>query len=316
MKKIYLIIAICTSSVLATGQVFWTETFGTGCNQGQLASAFTGANGAWTIASTGTNDATANTFYIGAQEAGNAIGSCGTGCVGTVDATLHVGNIAIALVSLVADNGASYFSGVAGACGALGICATTNRRAESPIINCTGRSTITLSCGYMENGDGTNDDASLWYSADGGTTWTLLNNMAKTALGTCAPQGMWTAYSFALPASANNNAFVKIGFNWTNNDDGLGTDPSFAVDDIVLTATSVGIADATSSGVEVFANGSNVIVKSNDAVQLQGVYDVLGRTITSTLENNTINLETQPSGVYFVRVIVKEQVYTKKVFIK
>lgn len=316
MKKIYLILAICTSAFIANAQVFWTEDFGTGCNQGQLASAFTGVNGAWTIASTGTNDATANTFYIGAQEAGNTIGSCGTGCTGTVDATLHVGNIAIAVASLPADNGASYFSGVAGACSGFGVCATTNRRAESPIINCTGRSTITLACGYMENGDGTTDDASLYYSPDGGTTWTLLNNMAKTAFGTCSPQGMWTAYSFALPASANNNAFVKIGFNWTNNDDGVGTDPSFAVDDITLTATSVGIADATSSTVEVFANGSNVIIKSNDAVQLQGVYDVLGRTITSTLENNTINLEAQPAGVYFVRVIVKDQVYTKKVFIK
>ncbi len=316
MKKIYLILAICTSSVLATGQVFWTETFGTGCNQGQLASAFTGANGAWTIASTGTNDATANTFYIGAQEAGNAIGSCGTGCAGTVDATLHVGNIAIAIVSLVADNGASYFSGVAGACAAVGICATTNRRAESPIINCTGKSGITLSCGYMENGDATTDDASLWYSADGGTTWTLLNNMAKTTLGTCAPQGTWTAYSFALPASANNNATVKIGFNWTNNDDGLGTDPSFAVDDITLSGLSVGITDASSESLQVFANGSSVIIKSNDVVQLQGVFDVLGRTITASLENNTINLEAQPSGVYFVRVIVNGQTFTKKVFIK
>jgi len=316
MKKIYLILAICTSAFITNAQVFWTENFGTGCNQGQLASAFTGANGAWTIASTGTNDATANTFYIGAQEAGNAIGACGTGCTGTIDATLHVGNVAIALVSLAADNGASYFSGVTGACSSLGICATTNRRAESPIINCTGRTSITLSCGYMENGDGVNDDATLWYSADGGTTWTLLNNMAKTLFGTCSPQGMWTAYSFALPASANNNAFVKIGFNWTNNDDQVGTDPSFAVDDIVLSTPPTGIADASAESLEIFATGGNVIIKSNDVVNLQGVFDMLGRTITCSLENNTINLETQPSGIYFVRVDVKGQTYTKKVFIK
>lgn len=300
---------MCTSAFIANAQVFWTEDFGTGCNTGQLASAYTGTNGAWTVASTGTNDPYANVFYIGAEEAGNAIGMCGTGCTGTVDATLHLSTA----VALTGDVGAAYFSG--GFCGS-GLCAVTNTRAESPIINCTGRTSITLSCAYMENGQTTLDDASLWYSADGGTTWTLLNNMAKTALGTCAPQGMWTAYSFALPASANNNATVKIGFNWTNNDDGIGTDPSFAVDDITLSTPSVGIADATSSSVEVFANGSNVIIKSNDVVQLQGVYDVLGRTITSTLENNTVNLEAQPAGVYFVRVIVKEQVYTKKVFIK
>ncbi|PCH92367.1 MAG: hypothetical protein COB85_08235, partial [Bacteroidetes bacterium] len=50
----------------------------------------------------------------------------------------------------------------------------------------------------------------------------------------CSPQGTWTAFSILLPASANNNDSVKIGFNWTNNDDGVGTDPSVAIDDITL----------------------------------------------------------------------------------
>jgi hypothetical protein len=315
MKKIYLLFTLFSYTVASNAQVFWTEDFGTGCSQGQLASAYTGTNGAWTIASTGTNDATANTFYIGAQEAGNAVGACGTACVGTVDATLHVGNVAIALVSLAADGGASYFAGVAGAC-ALGICATTNKRAESPIINCTGQSSISISFAYLENGATTLDDASLWYSADGGTTWSLLNNMAKTPLGACAPQGTWTAYSFALPASANNNATVKIGFNWTNNDDGVGTVPSFAVDDITLSTPALGVADVTVSSLDVFATGNIIKIKSLDAVKLQGVYDVLGRTISASLENNTINMEAQPSGIYFVRVEAKGQLYTKKVFIK
>jgi Secretion system C-terminal sorting domain len=315
MKKIYLFVTLFSTVVIADAQVFWTEDFGTGCNQGQLASAYTGSNGAWTISSTGTNDATANTFYIGAQEAGNAVGACGTGCVGSVDATLHVGNVAIALVSIAADGGASYFSGVSGAC-ALGICATTNKRAESPIINCTGQSSITISFAYLENGATTLDDASLWYSADGGTTWSLLNNMAKTPLGACAPQGTWTAYSFALPASANNNSTVKIGFNWTNNDDGLGTDPSFAVDDITLSTPALGVLDVTVSSLDIFATGNSIKIKSLDAIKLQGVYDVLGRTISASLENNTINMEAQPSGIYFVRVEAKGQLYTKKVFIK
>lgn len=316
MKKLYSLLTISALAVSANAQVFWTEDFGTGCNQGQLASAFTGANGAWTIAATGTNDATANTFYVGAQEAGNAIGACGTGCAGTIDATLHVGNIAIPLASLPADQGAAYFAGVTGACSAVGVCATTNRRAESPVINCTGRSSITISFGYMENGDGTNDDASLWYSADGGSTWSLLNNMPKTLFGTCSPQGMWTAYSFSLPASANNNATVKIGFNWTNNDDQVGTDPSFAVDDITLSTLATGVTDASIAGLEVFATGNKIMINSPSAVQLNGIYDVLGSKITASMENNTVNMETQPSGIYFVRVEVKGQVYTKKVFIK
>ena len=300
--------AISSSALIANAQVFWTEDFGTGCTA-VLASTFSGTNGSWTLASTGTNDTYANTFFVSAQEAGNAIGACGTGCTGTIDASLHVGGA----VALTGDMGASYNAG--GLCSAT-ICVITNKRAESPVINCSGKTTISISFGYMENGQTTFDDASLWYSPDGGTTWSLLNNMAKTLLGSCSPQGTWTAYTFALPVSANNNPTVKIGFNWTNNDDGVGTDPSFAVDDITLSTPATGIADPASSSFEIFANGNTVNVKSVEPIKLQGVYDLLGRTITSSLENNMINMESQPSGIYFVRIEMKGQVYTKKVFIK
>jgi hypothetical protein len=40
-----------------------------------------------------------------------------------------------------------------------------------------------------------------------------------------------------LPASANNNPNVRIGFRWINNDDGDATDPSFAADDVEVTGT-------------------------------------------------------------------------------
>ncbi|MGZ4033285.1 MAG: T9SS type A sorting domain-containing protein [Bacteroidia bacterium] len=313
MKKIYLILAISSSALIANAQVFWTEDFGTGCNQGQLVSSYTGTNGTWTLASTGTNDTYANTFFVGAQEAGNAVGTCGSGCTGTVDASLHVGNVAISAVGLAADNGASYFNG--GAC-SVGYCASTNRRAESPVINCSGKTNITISFAYMENGQTTLDDASLWYSADGGTTWSLLDNMAKTPLGSCSPQGTWTAYSFSLPASANNNSTVKIGFNWTNNDDGTGTDPSFAVDDITLSVIPLGISEISSSSLEVFSGGENITIKSSEPYKLYGVYDVLGRNVTSAIENNSINMEAQPTGIYFVRVEIKGQLYTKKVYVK
>jgi hypothetical protein len=316
MKKIYLLGLICTSSLIGSAQVFWTEDFGTGCNRGQLASAYSGTNGAWAIGSSGTNDAYANTFFVGAQADGNAVGACGSACTG-VDASLHVSNIALVIsgfFSVGADTGASYFSG---GLGSFGYPAITNRRAESPVINCTGKTSITVAFAYLENGATTLDDASLMYSSDGGTTWALLNNMAKTAVGTCAALGTWTAYSFPLPPSANNNPLVKIGFNWTNNDDGIGTDPSFAVDDITLSSSSsVGIADVNTAALEVFSAGNNIVVKSTDVVKLNGVYDVLGRNIAASLENNTINMEAQPAGIYFVKVEVKGQLYTKKVFIK
>lgn len=58
-------------------------------------------------------------------------------------------------------------------------------------------------------------------------------DLAKTAV--CAGQGTWTNHAIALPASANNNANVRIGFRWVNNNDGTGADPSFAVDDVQIT---------------------------------------------------------------------------------
>lgn len=219
------------------GGVFWSENFGTGCSQGQLASSYSGVNGAWSITSTGTNSAQSNKWYVSATEAGMGAGVCGNGCLSNAsltNRTLHIGaNDGITST----DPGAAYNAG--GFCGFL-FCVTTNWRAESPTINCTGQSGITLSFNYMEYGSGTTDNATLWYFD--GSTWSLLVDLPKTLCCggvTCTGsiQGLWTAYSISLPASANNNPNVKIGFNWTNNDDGVGTDPSFAVDDVQLSTT-------------------------------------------------------------------------------
>ena len=69
----------------------------------------------------------------------------------------------------------------------------------------------------------------MWYFD--GATWTQIDNMPKTIV--CGSgQGQWGTRTIVLPASANNNANVKIGYRWVNNDDGAGSDPSFAVDDI------------------------------------------------------------------------------------
>ncbi|MBN2729544.1 MAG: gliding motility-associated C-terminal domain-containing protein [Bacteroidales bacterium] len=229
MQKLFTFILLLIFAGAVHAQVFWTEDFGTGCNQGQLANAVAGSNGTWAITSTGTNSANANTWYISAAENGNPAGSCGSGCGS--DRTLHLGNIELLGGFIAADGGASYYAGGLGD-------PTTNIRAESPTINCTGRSNITVDFVYMEYGDGTNDNATMWYYD--GSTWALLIDLPKTPFGSCSPQGLWTAYSINLPATANNNANVKIGFNWTNNADNAGTDPSFAVDDISLSVPSAG----------------------------------------------------------------------------
>jgi hypothetical protein len=230
-------IIFTVSSGGAGSTVVWAEDFGTGCNQGQLANGFDAGNGAWSVSSTGANDVEANLFFVSATEQIGA-GNCGTGCGGTNDRTLHVGNAAIPLFGIPSDGGASYNAG--GLCGSF-FCVETNIRAESPVINLTGESSIELIFDYIEFGDAVNDNAELWYFD--GAVWALLVDLPKTSCcgGPCGGnQGSFTSYSINLPASADNNANVKIGFNWTNNDDGVGTDPSFAVDNIELITTNPG----------------------------------------------------------------------------
>ncbi|MGZ3864326.1 MAG: T9SS type B sorting domain-containing protein [Bacteroidia bacterium] len=192
--------------------VFYTEDFST-------------AGAGWTFnVVTGAEGADPN-FWKSSDDEGGGLtaGSCGV--AGNGNNTLFVTSVANP------NGGAAYDAG--GLCGIL-FCPQADRRTESPVINCTGKSSITLKFNYIENGDATNDNATVWYND--GTGWVLLDDPAKTA--TCGGQGTWTAYSFALPASADNNPNVQIAFRWVNNDDGVGTDPSFAVDDITLSFPS------------------------------------------------------------------------------
>jgi len=220
-------------------QAVWGEEFENGCAAGCYASAYaTGPNGAWTVTNTGVNGACANRWFISCQENGGAVGTCGVGCGN--NETLHVGND----IACVSPNGCFFCP--TGDCGAAydascppALCfvccscnsAQTDQRAESPIINLTGITGMTLTFNYMEGGQAALDNATVWYF--NGAVWALLADMPKTVV--CAGQGTWTAFSIALPASANNNANVRVGFRWVNNNDGSGADPSIAVDDVQIT---------------------------------------------------------------------------------
>lgn len=214
------------------GGIFWTEAFQNGCAANCLATGYTGPNGTWTVTTLSPDEGcgpadSPNIWYVSGAECGNVAGACGTGC-GTTDPSLHIGSTSLG------DMGASFDNG--GYCPLLGWPGTqSDARSESPSINCTGQSTITLSFNYIENGNGVLDNATLWYFD--GTSWSQLIDLPKTLWGSCSPQGLWTAYSTILPVSANNNSNIKIGFRWINNDDMAGTDPSFAVDDITLSTT-------------------------------------------------------------------------------
>jgi len=235
MKKLLLCIAVISCMYIKAQTTFWTENFGasSGCDNGSLATAYTSTNGAWTTSNTGTNDTYANSWYISAAEAGMGVNNCGDGCgntSGLTNRTLHVG-IDFSLLSLY-DQGAIYLAGSG---------ANTNKRIMSPTINCNGKSGISLHFNYIMWGILNADYAQVQYSPDNGANWINLGIPAQTPTTSCSGQGLWTSYSVALPATADNNATVKIGFRWQNTD-ATGADPSFAVDDIeVIAATSVSI---------------------------------------------------------------------------
>jgi len=236
MKKSILAVAVLIvfSSAVWAQDLIWEEDFGTGCNQGQLATAYAGPNGNWTMTNTGTNTATSNTWYVSAAENGMAPGQCGAGCGS--NRTLHLG-----AVFLGADPGAAYYdSGLPSFCAAFGACGATDRRAESPAINATGYTDLTLTFDYIEGGN-TTDNATLWYNP--GSGWVQLEDTPKTlCCGGVACngslQGLWTSRTVSLPATADENPSFRFAFRWINNDDGIATDPSFAVDNIKVFGTS------------------------------------------------------------------------------
>lgn len=241
MKKIILAI-IFFAALRSVGQsTFFTENFETGAP-------------GWTAnIVTGTEGSDPNFFTISDNEGGVLPPGCGVASNG--NKTLHITSV------FNPSGGASYDAG--GFCGIL-YCPQTNRRTESPTINCSSKSNIVLRFDFIANGEGLNDNANIQYF--NGTTWSVLVASIKSPL--CGSgQGQWTHDTVSLPASANNNPNVKIAFGWINNDDGAGTDPSLAINNVsvtyytpVLTTTVQSVVNVSCFGA---ANGSAQINVSN-----------------------------------------------------
>lgn len=299
IKKALLLLQSMILAAAVHGQVFWTETFENGCTSACDVSGYTsGPNGAWTVTSTGTNGFDANNFYVSCAEPGFNAGQCSSSPCAANNATLYVGVIP-SLLGFIPD-GATYLAG------GLGFWfPQTDKRAESPSINCTGKSNITLAFNYIENGQGSTDNATLWYFD--GSTWTQLSDMNKTTV--CGSgEGTWTAFTITLPASADNNPGIKIGFRWVNNDDNQGTDPSFAVNDITLSAPGGGTAPTaafTASATTVCTGGCiNFTNTSTGGPFTTTSWTFTGATPSSSNANNPTNICYNAPGTYQVSLTV------------
>jgi hypothetical protein len=319
MKRLYtsaFITLICLPAFAQTP--FWTEDFGTGCDQGQSITAYSGPNGSWTMTDATSLNNAANKFYVSATEANTGENNCGDGCGingSLTDRTLHVAGVYVEYMGFPivdADLGASYN---AGGLQSVGFQSATDIRAESPMIDCSGKANVTLRFLYMEGGQGSIDNATLM--ANYGSGWVLVADLAKTPTD-CAPQGRWTAYEVALP-SADGQANVQIGFHWVNNDDGAGADPSFAVDDLeVFEDMTTGITSLSkANGISVTNDHGQLELTLSDIheqIEVVNGFDMLGQQVFSRPMNaNHARLDLSAyCGMLVLQVEASNGTFTRK----
>jgi hypothetical protein len=171
------------------------------------------------------------------------------------------------------------------------------------------------------------DFGQVYYKIGAGP-WTLLSGLPQTTCGnaactstnavcTATSRGVWSTFSTILPSACNNTPSFFLGFRWQNNGDNIGTNPSFAIDDIVLSAgISMGIdpLQIKQSQFNIYPNPShdklNVVTNSVQQIRLQlEIMDVLGRV---SLRNNnlafepgianTLDISELPKGIYFLKI--------------
>jgi gliding motility-associated-like protein len=213
----------------------------------------------WTLnVSTGVNGVDNNFWTVSDAEGGVLPSGCGVG--GNGNKTLHITSV------FFPTGGAAYDAG--GFCGVL-FCPETNMRAESPAFSTVGANNTSLSFDFISNGQALLDNASVWYNS--GTGWTQLVNSIKSPV-CVSGQGEWTNFTVPLPASCNNNPNVQVAFNWTNNDDGVGTDPSVAVNNVLV---------YNSGPVTVSCSGTDTVVIAQPAVLASNTVNITDANCSS-----------------------------------
>ena len=176
---------------------------------------------AWTLnVQSGLNGPDANLWVISDAEGGMPAGSCGIATNG--NKTLHIGCQGTWCVG----SGATYNAGDGG----LGFMdATTHKRTYlNTNINTSNVSDLVLEFDYIGIGQAGVDYGNVIYSTNGGASWTVLQPIAAAT--TCTSgQGLWTHSFMLMPFNCANIPNLRLGFEWNNDNDGTGTDPSLAI---------------------------------------------------------------------------------------
>ena len=172
----------------------------------------------------------ANLWQTGDTESGMTANVCGGAGLGDPSLFMECTGLA---------SGAAYLSDI-----------NTNRRVGSPNISTVGYTNITVEFDFIGDGEGTTDKGYLVYSINGGTGWVVptgaptstnpamggggsINNLKSQICG--SGQGRWTHITWTMPVTCEGITNLRVGFVWQSNNNSLGSDPSFAVDDVTIT---------------------------------------------------------------------------------
>lgn len=243
--------------------------------------------------SSGQNGSDPNIWVISDAEGGVAAGGCGVASNG--NKTLHVNCAGAWCIG----TGATYNAGDGGA--GWFDCTTHTRAQMNSNINTLNTGPLSLSFDYIGIGQPGIDFGTIIYSTDAGNTW---NNLQVISVaGTCGGgQGLWTNVTIPVPSNCLNIATFRLGFEWENDNDGAGSDPSLALNNLKLISPSNPTVTANFDLLQSEVCVGDCINVNNTSTGANSYTWNFGNGMTSTLANPGSICFNSP-GIYNIELI-------------
>lgn len=253
-------------------------TPGTGGSPTIFSDNFEGANN-WTLnTSSGTNGNAANLWVINAASAYD--GSCDPGAG---NKSLHI--TCSGLCSFLGNS--ALYNETGGNNATDKFASTTNN------ISTVGRTNLVLKFAYQCEGEFGADYGNVRYSINGGTNWVDLPTQYSEA-------GSWTCATVNLPQACENIATLKLGFRWRNAGDGIGFDPPFNIDNVVLTGDGGGGGSGCTGTAQFTITQPAPFVPTTNVTGNQTICDGGSLTISATNANNCTPITVTSGGTYTI----------------
>lgn len=226
--RLFLTLLFTTLATLNQAQVL-TEDFGTASSCSDIDTLNTSlvniTSGTWrTLYDSNASASPTNIWFVSSREAFTGEGNCGDGC--SNNATLDNNTLHISTIVGTVDPNATYNPDSA-----------TRTFIYSPTMNFQNYgSDYKVSFDYLLGGDAGDSAALVLKVGQVSLNPFYTIGLPKTNTGSCSTAGEWVHFEYYFPCSFNSQQQARIGFMWYNDGSG-GTQPSFAVDNIVVDVT-------------------------------------------------------------------------------